>query len=40
MPDGMPLGLKADRWFAQKAVGVEFTTLPTTLIGNDVRYLK
>jgi hypothetical protein len=37
---GMPLVLKADKWFAQKALGVDFITLPTTLIGNDARYLK
>jgi hypothetical protein len=37
---GMPLGFEADRWFSQKAVCVDFTTLPTTLIGNDVRYPK
>jgi hypothetical protein len=37
---GIPLGLKAEKWFAQKAVGVDFTTLPTTMIGKDGRYLK
>jgi hypothetical protein len=37
---GMSLGLKADKWFAQKAVGVDFTYLPTTLIGKYVIYLK
>jgi hypothetical protein len=36
----MPLGLKADRLLAHKAVGVEFTTLPTTLIGNVVKYIN
>jgi hypothetical protein len=37
---GMSLGLKAEKWFDQKAVGVDFTPLPTTLIGNNSRYLK
>jgi hypothetical protein len=36
---GIPLLLKADKWLVQKAVGVDFSTLPTTHIGYAVMYL-